>query len=91
MTFREVFLDVYKDQEPAEALSCLARTTEADHPRVWKALEHAVLHRYERKTRCHLSKPVTDLEWEGVREWLKANWGPLVQCFCSIIMLLLML
>lgn len=91
MTFREVFLDVYRTKDPEEAICTVARTTEEDHPRVWKALEHVVLHRYERRTRKHLSRPVTELEWEDVRKWLSENWGVMIQSLCAIAMLLLML
>ena len=85
--FRETFIEASKLVEHNATVERACSTTEADHPRLWRALEHVVSHRYERMTG---EKIIAGFDWATIKDWLIAHWPQILSALCSIIMLFLL-
>jgi hypothetical protein len=87
--FREVFIEVQAvvnaQGEDREELMEACATTEESHPRLWRLLEHAVAHRYERAT--HHKIPARDFDWQTIKQWIIDNWPQIVRVLITIIIM----
>lgn len=86
--FRDIFIEVQAEVENTpehrEMLAQACATTPADHPRLWRALEHLIAHKAERALGITIP---SWFDWAKIKEWLKNNWPQLVGLAITIIML----
>ena len=91
--FRDVFVAVNEEcraqnnETQQYMLTKCCATTEAERPRLWHVLEHCVAHRYELISGNILPEVI---DWNGIKDWLIANWPKIVSMLISVIMLFLM-
>jgi hypothetical protein len=88
-TFRPVFVQAHHEAKitgtalQEEMLTRAEGTTETDHPRLWRVLEHAVAHKYELVTGNSI--PVYGFDWSTLLQWIETNWSSLLPIITSLV------